>query len=157
MQAFSFSYYKNNFNLVISGNADNFILNYLKILKIEKSVIFLGDHLSDAYLAELYRGAFATVMPSLYEGFGLPALESMACGTPVIASNAAALPEVIGNGGVFFNPYDCHELAYTMDKLIEDNKTYQQCAQNGIIRSHDFSWDKTTQLIQETFQSKDLY
>ncbi len=74
--------------------------------------------MDDADLPLLYNGATVVAMPSFDEGFGLPALEAMACGTPVVASRAGALPEVVGNAGLLFSPHDAQELGRSLTKVM---------------------------------------
>jgi len=89
-----------------------------------------------------YNAAELFVYPSLYEGFGLPPLEAMACGTPVIASRAASLPEVVGEGGLLVDPYDVNALAEAMEALLVDRALRSALMEKGLRRSERFSWDR---------------
>jgi len=93
-------------------------------------------------LPYLYSGARVFVYPSLYEGFGLPPLEAMACGVPVIVSNRASLPEVVGNAGILVEPMDDVDIAEQMRAVIEDNLLHRQLSASGRQRSLLFSWRK---------------
>lgn len=94
----------------------------------------------DADLPALYSAASLFVYPSLYEGFGLPALEAMACGTPVVASHQSALPEVVGEAGLLVNPRDVDALAAAMSQLLADTELRQKFAHAGQIRAASFTW-----------------
>ena len=100
-------------------------------------------------LPGLYSGAEVFVLPSRYEGFGLTALEAMACGTPVIASNEAALPEVVGNAGWLVDSKSSknqeEEIVWAMRCLLEDTKLHEEFRKKGFERARQFSWDKTAQ------------
>lgn len=102
-------------------------------------VIFTG-HVADEDLAALYSAATGFVYPSLYEGFGLPALEAMACGTPVLTSNTTALPEVVGAAGLMVDPTDEDGLCDAMLKVLGNEQLRQQLARNSLARAAHFSW-----------------
>jgi alpha-1,3-rhamnosyl/mannosyltransferase len=114
------------------------ILRQVCALKIEDSVAWL-DTLSDAHLADLYSAAQMTVVPSFEEGFGLPVIESMACGTPVICSEAASLPEVAGDAALFISPHSPEQLADAIDHLLHASDTRQRLIASGFSRSALFS------------------
>jgi alpha-1,3-rhamnosyl/mannosyltransferase len=102
----------------------------------------LTGYVSQRLLPVLYRGASLFVYPSLYEGFGLPVLEAMASGVPIITSDSTSLPEVIGDAGVLVNPCDPDHLKEAMMELLEDEKKRGEMAKKGIARSKLFSWEK---------------
>lgn len=106
-------------------------------------VIYTG-YVADEDLSALYSGATAFIFPSLYEGFGLPPLEAMSCGTPVICSNTTSLPEVVGNAGILIDPRDENALCQAMLDLLKDDLLVQELRQKGIERSRLFSWSKCT-------------
>jgi glycosyltransferase involved in cell wall biosynthesis len=106
------------------------------------SVIFTG-FVDDADLAHFYNAAAALVMPSYDEGFGLPALEAMACGTPVVASRAGALPEVVGEAGCFFNPHSPDELKDQLAQLLKDPQLREGLGRQGLQRAKEFSWERS--------------
>jgi len=135
--------------LVLVGDYkdDSFYTNY-QILKqqisglgLEKQIIFTG-FIQDQELAYLYNAASLLVFPSLQEGFGLPAIEAMACGTPVAASNAGSLPEIIGEAGSFFNPGNSVEMLDTIRNLLSNNTLREKMRQDGLMRAKQFSWEK---------------
>ena len=95
--------------------------------------------------ALLYNAATLFVFPSLYEGFGLPPLEAMACGTPVIAARAASLPEVVGDGGLLIAPDDVAGLAQTILAVLSDPARQAELRARGLAQAARFSWTKTAQ------------
>jgi len=101
-------------------------------------------HVPDDDLAPLYSGAQVFVYPSIYEGFGLPPLEAMQCGTPVITSNASSLPEVVGDGGVMVAPGDIDALAGAMLDLARDAERRERLRQRALGRARGFSWELST-------------
>lgn len=116
-------------------------------LGLEQRVHFPG-FIADADLPALYRAAMVFVYPSLYEGFGLPALESMACGTPVIAANRSALPEVVGAAGLLVDPYDEPALVAAIAQVVEDEQLQAHLSQAGQLQAKKFCWDDTaSQLV----------
>jgi glycosyltransferase involved in cell wall biosynthesis len=98
---------------------------------------------SDEQLIELYRGATVFVFPSRYEGFGLPVLEAMACGCPVISSNASSLPEVAGEAALLVEPWDVDGFASVMERVLTDPALQADLRKKGLERAAQFSWDKT--------------
>jgi len=111
-------------------------------LGIKERVIFTGWVAEDDKPA-LLRGAVAFVFPSLYEGFGLPPLEAMACGTPVIASNRSSLPEVVGEGGILVEPTDVEALAEALEVLWVDDALRAELRQRALAQAARFSWKQT--------------
>jgi glycosyltransferase involved in cell wall biosynthesis len=108
---------------------------------LEGQVRFLGP-VVDKDLPALYGGAQLLVLPSYREGFGLPAIEAMACGLPVACSNAGALPEVVGDAAVLFDPRDCGAIAAAIASLLEDDDARVELAEKGVARSASFSWER---------------
>ncbi len=98
-------------------------------------------------LPALYRQAVMLVYPSLYEGFGLPVLEAMACGTPVIASNVTSLPEVTGDAALLVNPTDVEDIAAAMAQLLDDASLRKRLQQSGLERARQFTWTRTAQRL----------
>jgi glycosyltransferase involved in cell wall biosynthesis len=91
----------------------------------------------------LYRGAIACLFPSRYEGFGLPPLESMACGTPVVGSNCASMPEIIGQGGLLFEPGDTHSMGRALARLARDRPFREEMGRLAVTQAARFSWEST--------------
>ena len=106
---------------------------------------------SDDELGSLYRGATAVVFPSLYEGFGLPPLEAMACGTPVVVSNVTAIPEVCEDGAMMFNPYSVDSIFEAIESVMADDSQRKRLIEKGLTRAGEFTWDKSFHLLCEVF------
>lgn len=133
-----------NYKLVITGGKNHEykkIFNIVKDLNLQKDMVFTG-HMHDEILPELYNAADLFVFPSLYEGFGLPPLEAMACGTPVITSNASSLPEVVGDAGLSVDPYDIHGLKDAMNTVLRNSDLRMEMVKKGLNRSKQFNWKK---------------
>jgi len=111
---------------------------------ISQDVIFV-DRASETDLAHYYSSAALLAYPSLYEGFGLPPLEAMACGCPVVTSNISGLPEVVGNAGIIIDPYDIDSLAQAMKQVLTDNKKREEMVAKGLIQARKFSWERAAQ------------
>jgi glycosyltransferase involved in cell wall biosynthesis len=128
--------------LVIAGGQgwrQEEIFNEVQKLGLENRIHFIG-FVAETDLPALYSAAELFIYPSLYEGFGLPVLEAMACGTPVIASNQSSLPEVVGPAGLLVNPRDVTELAAAMSQLLEDLTLRRRLSQAGQIQAARFTW-----------------
>jgi glycosyltransferase involved in cell wall biosynthesis len=128
------------------------VLDVAATLGLLKDVVFTGP-IEEDDLPTLYAGAELFVFPSLYEGFGLPPLEAMACGTPVIASDRGALPEVVGEAGVLINPEDIEGLAGQIDLLLADTGRRAALRQAGLARVQCFTWEKCAQRTFATYES----
>jgi glycosyltransferase involved in cell wall biosynthesis len=135
-----------NWQLVIVG-ARNFwkstpVAAVVDRLGLENCVHFTG-YIAEQDLPAIYNGADLFVFPSLYEGFGLPVLEAMACGTPVVTSNKSSLPEVAGDAAILIDPYDVDALANAMHRILSDPDLAEEMAAKGMIRAREFSWERT--------------
>jgi glycosyltransferase involved in cell wall biosynthesis len=119
--------------------------------KLHKEVRFLG-YVRDETLAILYRLASAFAFPSLYEGFGLPALEAMASGTPVVTSNVSSLPEVVGNAAVLVDPYDVEAIADGLIRVLTDTSLAGELSRRGLVRARDFSWERSVARTHEIYR-----
>lgn len=149
-----------NLNLVIIGKTKGEgregwmyeeILATPKRLGIEERVKFLG-FLPSEDLADLIKGAQALIQPSLYEGFGIPVLESMACGVPVLVSNISSLPEIIGEAGLTFDPYSVDQIEQAIRVVISDKKLRQRLSKAAVIQSQKFSYEKMARTILKSFE-----
>ncbi len=123
----------------------------IKEFKLAERVKHLG-YVEDGDLSALYCGATAFVFPSLKEGFGLPALEALACGCPVISSNLSAMPEVIGDAGILIDPYDEKALKESMVKLSSDERLREQLKAKGLKQASSFSWERCAQRTLEVYR-----
>jgi len=119
--------------------------------KLHKHVRFLG-YLSDDTLAALYRLAAVFVFPSLYEGFGLPPLEAMASGTPVVTSNVSSLPEVAGDAAVLVDPYDPHAIMDGIRRVLTDSSLAAELRRKGPLRAREFSWERSVQRTRRLYE-----
>jgi glycosyltransferase involved in cell wall biosynthesis len=111
-------------------------------LGLADAVLFTNP-VSDQDLVAFYNLADLFVFPSLYEGFGLPPLEAMACGAPVVCSNAASLPEVVGDAAITVDPYDVDGLAAAMVRVLTDADLRRQLRERGLARARQFTWERT--------------
>jgi glycosyltransferase involved in cell wall biosynthesis len=109
--------------------------------------------LSERSLAELYRKSSVLVMPSLHEGFGLPILEAMASGTPVLASNRGSLPEVVGDAGLMVEPDDIEGIAEGVARLITDYQLRDDMITRGLERARQFTWQRTARATLDVYRS----
>jgi glycosyltransferase involved in cell wall biosynthesis len=114
-------------------------------------VVFLG-RVGPERLVSLYQGAEAFVYPSRYEGFGLPLLEAMACGTPVIAASASSIPEVVGDAGVLLDPDDSHAWAESIAAVIGRADKRRALRVSGLSRSAQYSWQRTAELTLDVYR-----
>lgn len=136
---------QSNYKLVLAGKKGwlfDRIFKIVEALDIQDKVIFM-DYVPEKDLPILYNAAELFVYPSLYEGFGLPPLEAMACGAPVITSNTSSLPEVVGDAGITVDPHDIDRLADEMLRVLADEGLRQDMINKGLDRAKMFNWKKT--------------
>ncbi|MEY3403072.1 MAG: hypothetical protein RLZZ86_2688 [Cyanobacteriota bacterium] len=144
--AFSALPNRNDYELWLAGPDDQRYSPLLEIQTQELGINHLVKFLNYVPYDELpiiINQAIALVFPTLWEGFGLPVLEAMACGTPVITSNISSLPEVAGDGAILINPYHIEEITAAMKMIINDSETRKQLSEKGLKRVNQFSWEKT--------------
>lgn len=147
---------RDNFQLVLAGGKgwlDEEIeakLNDLKDLNIIRT-----GYVEDQDLPALYSGATVFVYPSFYEGFGMPPLEAMACGTPVITSNNSSLPEVVGDAGIMVDAKDTKTLTKNIEKVLKSKKLQAEMTKKGIKQAKKFSWEKSAKKLYGLIQSID--
>lgn len=143
---------RNEYYLVLAG--DLIGLNYINRLieenRLKNNVIFTGV-LYNTDLIQIYKNASLFIFPSLYEGFGLPVLEAMAAGVPVIASNISSIPEIIGDAGIMIDPYDINGLTNAIEKVITDKILQQSLITKGIERAKMFRWEDTALKTIESY------
>ncbi|QQS46916.1 MAG: glycosyltransferase family 4 protein [Acidobacteriota bacterium] len=137
------------------GWLEDEVFKLVEELKLQDEVRFTG-YVDDADLPALYSGAEAFIYPSVYEGFGLPPLEAMACGTPVITSNVSSLPEVVGGAGLLHDPQDHRALTRHIATLLGDRSASEKLERAGIEQASRFSWERaareTQALYDEVFE-----
>ncbi len=139
--------YSSSVPLLIVGELDNFITG-MPGFKEEINESRWGDWIrftgrcTDNELTEAYRHARVLVLPSMYEGFGLPPLEAMACGCPVLVSHAASLPEICGNAALYCDPYSVDDIAKKLHELLVDDHLREKLVNNGFKQVATFSWTK---------------
>lgn len=150
-----------NYNLVITGKFGWYYEGLFKLVKefgLTDKVIFTG-YVLDEDTPELYGGAAIFAFPSVYEGFGLPPLEAMACGAPVVASGVSSIPEVVGQAGILLEPNDLSGWTQAICKVLRDARLARKMRQAGFAQSRKFSWDKTaaaTIKVYEKIHSSDI-
>lgn len=153
IKAFSQIYKEIPHKLIIVGTRDKGLPYEEEIKEIAKNlpedrIKFTGS-ISDEDIVKLYNESELFIFPSLHEGFGLPPLEAMACGCPVLASNTSSIPEICGNAAIYFNPLDTQEIATKLTKLLQDQALLEELRQKGLERAKIFSWEKT---VEETIK-----
>ncbi len=141
--------------LVIVGEKDpRFLQAKWKVEKLglDGEVIFTG-YLPEEDLPYFYNGATLFIFPSLYEGFGMPVLEAMACGTPVVCSHTSSLPEIAGEAAIFVDPHNIEAMAEGMKKVIDDGGLRKRLSLAGLEQAKRFSWHRTAQKTLEVYRS----
>ncbi len=124
--------------------------------RVEDSVRFLGFVPIDT-LRTFYQAASAFVFPSLYEGFGLPPLEAMACGTPVVCSHVSSLPEVVGSAAEIVNPENVFDIARGMKEVLLDQKLRRTLVERGFEQARRFSWERTARQVLDAYEEIGSY
>jgi len=119
--------------------------------RMKDSVILTG-YVPQSDLPALYSGSICFVYPSYFEGFGLPPLEAMKCGTPVIAGNRTSLPEVVGDAGILVDPFDVNAIAAAIERLVDDPDLRQQLSVKGVARSRLFDWNETARRTLNVYE-----
>lgn len=130
------------------------LLKQIESLNLQKDVIFAG-YVPESELAKIYNAVDLFVFPSLYEGFGIPPLEAMACGTPVITSNSSSLPEVVGDAAIIIDPYDANKFAEEMYEVLTEDGLREEMIRKGLDRSKMFSWEKAARKTREIYEQVD--
>ena len=114
--------------------------------------VIFTQYIPGEEICPLMNGAEAFVFPSLYEGFGMPPLEAMACGTPVIVSGSASLPEVVGDCGLIVDAYSEESIADAMGKIADNEELRKQLSEKGISRAREFSWKKSAEKLYTIYE-----
>ena len=141
---------KNNFkhNLIIAGK------HYPAIEKELSKIagIYFLDWVTDDDLLQLIQGSDAFLLPSIHEGFGMPLVESMACGVPCMSANRHAPPEILSGAGLLVDPFDIDEIVNSLIKLDQDKKLLQDLSDKSLLRAQDFSWKKNAEEIFKLYE-----
>jgi glycosyltransferase involved in cell wall biosynthesis len=147
------SYLKNNYSIVCFGggvmDSSELAVADLIGLRPNQLVHHFG---SDDFLASIYRQAQALIYPSIYEGFGLPPLEAMASGCPVICSNTSSMPEVVGDAGEYFDPLSQDSMMESMERVLSSSKSKDNLISNGYLQASKFSWEKCAKETMKEYQ-----
>ncbi len=143
-----------NFQLVIAGGS-GWLAKEIRHIASDseycEDIIFAG-YIEPDDLTSIFRGAKLFVFPSIYEGFGMPVVEAMACGLPVVLSDIPALKEVAGDVGVFVNPYSVSGMARAMWRVLSSNSLQKELTQKGLKRAEEFSWEKCARETLELYK-----
>jgi glycosyltransferase involved in cell wall biosynthesis len=147
---------KTQFPLVIAGGKNNYLntlKQYVKEKNADSHIYFIG-YVPASLMPALYKESYTLVCASLYEGFGFPLLEAMACGCPVITADISSMPEVCGNAALYFDPYNKQSLQVQLQNIVTDKKLYDDLKAKGLEQAKKFSWSKTVNqlklIIEET-------
>jgi glycosyltransferase involved in cell wall biosynthesis len=134
---------KKEYKLVIAGFKGWENKEIMKLIKQNKDFIQYLGYISDDELAKVYNLSSLFIFPSFYEGFGLPILEAMACGTPVISSNSSSMPEVGADSVIYCNPNDIDDIKNKIEMVLNDKDLQQKMIAKGLERAKEFSWEKS--------------
>lgn len=143
--------YKIKEKLVIGGKHSKSLKILIRNLELENDVILTG-YIDEQDLPLFYNAAKAFIFPSLHEGFGMPILEAMACGCPVITSNIYSMPEVAGKAALLVNPYDVEEIAKAICEVVSNKKLQRKLAKQGMKRVKKFTWEKSAKEHLEAYK-----
>jgi glycosyltransferase involved in cell wall biosynthesis len=141
-----------NLSLVIAGSPGWLAENIIEKIKKTPGAIMTGKFKTED-LPALMAGAEVFVLPSLYEGFGLPVLEAMACGTPVIAADNSSLREIVREAGILFDPYSSSQLAKILQEVLENDQLQKKLRAKGLERAKGFSWEKCARETLEALKN----
>ncbi|RBW68891.1 glycosyltransferase family 4 protein [Bacillus taeanensis] len=136
--------------VVVGGHNRGFNNEGIKEEVLHPNIDFVG-YKTDEEIIELYQNADLFVFPSLYEGFGLPPLEAMACGTPVAVANAASLPEVCGDAAIYFDPTDEKDIAEKISKALSGTVNLETYRESGLQQVKKFTWEKSAEKLIKVF------
>jgi glycosyltransferase involved in cell wall biosynthesis len=142
LQAYSVSGVRKDVRLVLSGEPDHATTEEINRLGLGGDVFF-KDLSTDEPLSEAYRGAVAFLFPSLYEGFGLPPLEALACGVPVLTSSVCSLPEIMDDAAILADPLSVEDISDGIKRLVQDSSLRDRLREKGLQRAKKFTWDET--------------
>ena len=136
-------------NLALVGEEDYFYKRLKSLAEEIGSLVIFTGFVPDEELKILYQNALAYIFPSMYEGFGLPPLEAMARGVPVVSSSATSLPEILGEAALYFNPLDVNDMAEKIKKALLDEGLRNNLIEKGFEQIKKYSWQK---MAEETLK-----
>lgn len=143
-----------DYSLVLCGDPGGFgdyLLDEIEELGLDGKLILTG-FVDEEFLPALYSGSEGFVCVSLYEGFGLPFLEAMACGAPVIASNTSSIPEVVGDAGLLVDPLDPDDISRGMERVASSAKLRDELREKGLKRASRYTWDRVAEQVLELYE-----
>ena len=143
---------KEKTKLVIVGKKAWMFDDVLKTALDGTNDVILTDYVSDTDLVRLYNAAHAFIYPSYYEGFGIPPLEALACKTPVAVANTTSLPEVVGNAGIYFDPFDENSMVEAIKSILNNDAVRDKIIDEAMERVRTFSWKKSSDIIVSIYQ-----
>jgi glycosyltransferase involved in cell wall biosynthesis len=146
--------YKEDVHIVLAGGKGWLYEDAFAVvdeLNLDSRAHFVG-RVSSEDLLYLYNAAEVLAHPAFYEGFGLPPLEAMACGLPVIVSNVASLPEVVGDAGLLVDPHDVDELTVSMWRVLNDAELHREMQEKGLRQAERFSWERAARETQAIYE-----
>jgi glycosyltransferase involved in cell wall biosynthesis len=153
LDAFNVVAEKNSYiQLVLAGKCTDIVIKKAIAAHKYHDRIILTGYVTDDMKRKLYSGAMFLAFPSLCEGFGLPVLEAMRCGCPVVTSNTTSLPEVAGDAGILVNPRDTDEISDAFSRVIESESLREDMRQKGFVQAAKFSWNKTAEIAEGVFR-----
>lgn len=147
LAAFAHSKIASDMHLIFTGNLNRELASCIAQFHLGERVHLIGN-VPEAELPALYRGAHALVFASLYEGFGLPILEAMACGTPVMTSNVTAMPEIAGGAACLVDPTSLEDISAGIEQITSDSCLREQLREKGLARAAQFSWECTAHAVR---------
>lgn len=143
------------YKLVIIGRKawmNNELESFYNQMQFKNDVVWI-EKIERNNLLQILQHAFALVYPSFFEGFGIPIIEAMSYGVPVITSNVSCMPEIAGNAAILINPSNTNEIANAMNELIINNKLYSNLKEKGKIRAQDFNWNTSAKKVVDTINA----
>lgn len=144
----------NDYHLVVvGGSAKSLLPMQIEGLISRASRIRMLGYVEDKHLPLIYSGARLFVFPSIYEGFGFPPLEAMACGVPVVVSNCSAIPEIVGDAGYYFDPCDEQSIAEAIVKVVKDVDLSSNLSRKGFCKIKNYNWEITARQLIELMES----
>ena len=153
VEAFSKIKLRYDMKLIFTGHSNIELKNHISRFNLEDSILFVGD-VTDNDLASLYKGAESLVFISLYEGFGLPVVEAMRCGTAVIASNIPPIAEISNDSALLVNPFSISDIECAMERMLIDHKFRHELILKGLENSSNFKWENVANKIRLCLHDK---